>query len=200
MQKFRSLVKESRVILIPFDHEIWPCSQFETLAKIPWNPSHHETRIQACVFENPGDKRGRRGLSVGTADDNGFLALHGKSLKSLGERKIRDAQPGKLNRLRIELCDDIADNDQIRSRMKVLRLVSLKNRYGQLFQELAHGRVDILVRACHDVALLLEDPCQRGHGRSANPHEVDMTETAGKGIEVRGKRSDRGWSLVFGFH
>jgi hypothetical protein len=73
--------------------------------------------------------------------------------------------------------------------VKISRFIPFENLYGELFQKQAHGGVDILIGACHDVASLLENSGQRGHSSSANPHEMDVPEPVGDGVEVRGKGS-----------
>lgn len=48
-----------------------------------------------------------------------------------------------------------------------------------------------MVRACHNVFLLLQNPSQGGHSRTTNTHEVNVTWMDGSPIEGGGKFSKR---------
>ena len=53
-----------------------------------------------------------------------------------------------------------------------------------MIEKEAHGRIDVLIRACDDIPLLLQDSCKGSHGSAAYAHEMDSVDTDGKSVEI----------------
>ena len=66
-----------------------------------------------------------------------------------------------------------------------------------MLQKEAHGGIDVLVRACDEIPLLFQDPCEGSHSSAANAHEMDSLDMCGKAVEVGRKIRVSGWIGVF---
>ena len=91
----------------------------------------------------------------------------------LGQRAVPDLPVQHFLELGVAAGDRVADDDKIQVGADVLRLESLEGRDLLFRQEVAHRRVDVLVRAADVEALALEHRSQRRHGRAAHANQVD---------------------------
>ena len=81
MDEFAALVEKRRVIFVPFDDKPLTVSEPRALAQIVRDAADEIARIQAVVFEDPGEQRGRRGFAVRSADHKGASAADEKLLE-----------------------------------------------------------------------------------------------------------------------
>jgi len=145
MEKFWALVEKCGVIFIPLDHKKIPLSDPEIQAEIDWDPADHEPGILSAPVQNPGDNRGRGRLAVGAAYDHIAFAFHGEDSEGLGHGKVGNLPAGEFDGFRVEPGNYVPHNHEIRRGVKVFSLVSFHDRDFQVPQEVAHGRVDVLV-------------------------------------------------------
>ena len=76
--------------------------------------------------------------------------------------------------LRIRWTTNVSDDDEIRPRHKVLRVVAVHETNAPTLERRAHGRVKRDIRTGHDMPACLEKPGKRAHSRTGNTHEVHM--------------------------
>ena len=137
---------------------------------------------------------------MGPADNNGSFILHGELREGLGHGQVRNLKPGELDRLWIELCNHIAHDDQIRDRIQVLGAIPFKNRDGQPFKKVAHGRIHILIRTRDKTSFLFKNASQGGHPRATDTHKVHVMWFGGRHIERGRQFSKRCLNVVFNAH
>ena len=69
MDKLAALVEKRGVIFIAFDNEPFAIGEARALREIVRDAADEVARVQAIVFEDPGEQRGGGGLSVRAGDD-----------------------------------------------------------------------------------------------------------------------------------
>jgi len=68
VEKLRSLVKKSRVVLVTFNDHVIACPDFPSAAEIHRHPADEKSRLQPGARPCPGGQSGRSGLSVRAGD------------------------------------------------------------------------------------------------------------------------------------
>ena len=66
-----------------------------------------------------------------------------------------------------------------------------------MIEKEAHGRIDVLIRACDDMPLLLQNSCKGSHGRAAYAHEMDSVDMGRKPVEIGRQNRVSSWTRVF---
>ncbi len=173
LQELRRLVEEGAVVLVPLDHELTAAADAVTALEILGNSSDEHARVRTAVREQPPGKRRGGGLPVCSGDDDGARGPEEMIADRLGQRTVPDFPVEHFLELGVATGDRIPDDHQVELRRDVLRLESLEQRDPLLQQEVAHRRVDVLIRSTHVIALALEQRGQRAHGGTADANQVD---------------------------
>lgn len=137
---------------------------------------------------------------MGPAEYDGFFVRHGKDPEGLGERKVRDLQPGQFVGFGIESRDDIAYDHQVGNGMEVLRTIALKDRNGELFKEKTHRGINILIGSRNVITLFFEHTGKSGHPRAANAHKMNMMRIFRGGVEFGCEFCRRDNFLILNIH
>ena len=145
VHEFRPFVEERRIVFIPLHHEV--VSPLETVArlKVLSDPSDEEVRVQPRAAQSPSDHGGRCSLSVRPCDDNGYLVVQEKNLERLRKGGIGNLVIQNVFDLGISPGEGIAHHDQVRLRLQVGKIISLRNADSLLREEIAHRRVDRII-------------------------------------------------------
>ena len=119
-----ALVEERRVVLVRLDDEVPAAAEPRRDVEIAGHAADQKSRIEAGVLEDPGENARRRGLAVRAGD---------RQRPALGEHVPR--QPFRAGRVgnaafqqrldqRIAAAHDVADDDDVRLQLQLLRVVA----------------------------------------------------------------------------
>ncbi|HEY6001087.1 MAG TPA: hypothetical protein VI078_17520, partial [bacterium] len=162
-QELRGLVEEGAVVFVPLDHEVAPAADPVAALEVLGDPADEHIRIRAAVRQQPPGQRGRRGLSVRAGDDDGARGPEKMIAHGFGQRAVPDLPVEDFFELHVAARDRIADDDEVEVARNVRGVVSLERGDALLDEKVAHGRIDVLIRPAHVVALALQQRGQRGH-------------------------------------
>src|SRR3954471_11833462 len=84
MDELAALIEEGCVVFVAFDNEPFTVRETRALAEVVWNAADKIARVEAVVFEDPGEERSSGGLTVGAADHERAFAANKKFLEQLG--------------------------------------------------------------------------------------------------------------------
>jgi hypothetical protein len=185
LEELRSLVEECAVVLIPFDDEVAAVAEpvaRTACAQIPGDAADEDARIGAGVREDPSRQRGRGRLAVRSCDDDGPRAPEKVIADGFGQRAVGDLSIQDFLELRITAGDGVADDDEVEVAGDVLGAVAAPcfDAFGE--QEIAHRRIDVLVRALNVAAFPLE---HRRQGRGGGTADTDHVNPAGSASPFR---------------
>ena len=172
-QELGGLVEECAVVLVPFDHELPAAADAIAALEVLGNAADEHARVGAAVRQQPPRQRRGRGLPVRAGDDDRPGAPEEMIADRLGQRAIPNLPVEDFLELDVATRDGIADDHQVDVGGDVRRVVALERGDALVAQEIAHRRIDVLVRAAHVDAAVLQQRRQRCHRRSANPNQVN---------------------------
>src|SRR5262252_1032239 len=93
VQELGSAVEERRVVFVPLEDEVAAGSSAVPAAEVHHLAADQETGIPARIEEEPGEKGGRRRLTMRSRDHDGGLAGQQVLLHRLWQREDRKASP-----------------------------------------------------------------------------------------------------------
>ena len=173
LQELGGLVEEGAVVLVAFDHELAAAADAIAAFEVLGDAADEHARVGSAVRQQPPRQRRGRRLPVGAGDDDRPCAPEEMIADRLGQRAIPNLPVEHLLELDVAARDGIADDHQIDIGRDVGRVVALERGDALVAQEVAHRRIDVLVRAAHVEAAALQQRRQRRHGRSADANQVN---------------------------
>ena len=147
MHKLGTLVEEGAVVFVCFHHKEGRTAKAGGNTKVLRHPANQKTGRHTRIFQQPGQQAGSRRLAVGAG-----YRQHPTILQYVTGQPFRAGHVGHaliehvLHR-RVTARHGITDNDQIRRRRKVRRVIALLQHDPLLGQLRAHGRVDVGIGA-----------------------------------------------------
>ena len=149
VHELRPLVEIGRVVFVALNDKVVAICDAKARAEILDESTDEKARIQPSSLHHPRRDARRRRLAVRARDDERATPADKLFLDRLGLRAIEQATIQSLFQLRIAARDDIADDDAIGRRLKVLGLVTLHDGDAQLREHRGHRRIDVFVRPCN---------------------------------------------------
>ncbi len=114
---------------------------------------------------------------MGTGDKNNLFVMGNKTVHSLGHGHIGKPPFHYGNGFRILTCHGIADNNKIRNLFGIVtdigRMKATKQSNPVIFKEIAHGRINILVRPCDNIPHFFKNTGQRPHAGTTGGDQVN---------------------------
>src|SRR5262245_48101686 len=156
VQKLRSFVKESRVILIPLDNHPTTVSLAKSAAEVERNPTDKKTWIPPRLIQNPRHQRGRGGLPVRPCHYDRPVRIDEKSAQRLRERHIGDFFFEHGLCLRIISRNGVTDNSEIGTPRNIFLTVPGIDRNPQLSKKVTHRRINVLIRTGYLIPARME--------------------------------------------
>ena len=179
LQELRGLVEERAVVLVPFDHELAAAADAVAAAEVVGDAADEHARIGAAVRQQPAGQRRRRRLAVRAGDDDRARAPE----EVIADRPRAASSSGSCDRAlpRARGCRARSRCRRRRGRDRRVMcsaLVALQRRDLLLRQEVAHRRIDVLVRSADVEALLLSIAASVAIARPAHANQVDSLHRA----------------------
>ena len=194
--ELRSAVEVGGVVLVPLDREARAAAEREAGSQADGRAADEETGIGAGARVDPGRHRGRRRLAVAAGDDQRVPVPEHEAVERFGHRQPRQAEFLGRHRLRVGARDRVADDDQVRSRRQVGRVVADHGLDARVGQQLAGRRIEGSVGSPHLVAQLPQQAGERRHAGAADRDQVDV-QGGSTSVEVGPRDWPRpGWPPV----
>src|SRR5262249_7115468 len=135
----------------------------------------------------PSGQRRRRRLSVRARDHDRSRAPEKMFTNRFRQRAVANLPVEDLLELRVAARDRVADDDEIEIPGDVVGRITGERRNLFRCEEVAHRRVDVLIRAAHVVSPALEHRGERRHRGAAYANQVNLHHsTAASSITRRG--------------
>jgi hypothetical protein len=131
-------------------------------------------KFLAAVGQHPAGQRRRRRFAVRAGDHDRACAPEKVLADGLGQRAVSNFSIEDLFELGVAARDRVADDDEIEVRRDVLGAIAREGRDAFGGEEVAHRRVDILIRSAHVEALALQHRGKRRHRRAADADQVNL--------------------------
>ena len=131
--------------------------------------------------QQPSGQRRRRRLAVCTGEDDRAGPPQEVIANRLRQRAVAELALENRLELRIAAGDGVAHHHEVDVVGDVLRRVTGECRDPLRDEEVAHRRIDLLIRSLHVVAAALEQRRQRGHGGAADADQMDAQLRSGNG-------------------
>ena len=199
MEKFGAFVEEGGVVLVALNDKGLRGAQLEARAEVFCDASDEEGGFEGRVFTrgglvDPREHAGGGGFAVGSCDDERRAAAEEFFAQQCGHGGEGNALVEDALDFRIAARERVADNHEIGRGREVRFGVRLEDGDAERMEQIAHGRIGGLVGAGDAMALELEQPCKRGHGRAADADEMDMTGRRGHRVTAGSRRVSLGSS------
>ena len=134
------------------------------------------------MCQHPSRQRRRRRFSVRARDDDRLRAPQELLAYRFRQRTVSNLAVEDLLQLEIAAGDGVAHDDEVEIRGDVLGSIADERRDAFRGEEVAHRRVDVLIRSTHVEPFSLQQRRQRGHCR---PADADQMRTSERHREVR---------------
>jgi hypothetical protein len=188
VKELRAAIEVGGVVLVPLDDEALTGADGETALEIPGHSADEKAGPLIAVVVDPGGHRGRRRLAVGAGDDERLPVGEEEAGQRLRHRQDLEPALASRGRLGIVATDGVADDDEIRRRLEVVRAVADLWGYAGLLEQGAHRRVERPVRASHAVPLLAQETGERRHPAAADRDQVNVERRRHEG-PILGERA-----------
>ena len=178
VDELRPLVEEGAVVLVALDHEVRAAAQPVAAPEVHRHAADQERRVEPGLVEQEGEQAGRRRLAVRAGHDQRRAAAAGTP-RPASAGQAREALPALEHDLDLRVAprERVADHHEVGVRGHVGLGVRRADRDAERLELRGHRRVDVLVGARHLVALLAQQPGERGHGGAADGRQVDLHST-----------------------
>ena len=173
MDEFAPLVKERRVVFVPFDDKPRAGGEPGALAEVDGDAADEEAGVQTVVLENPRQQGSGRGFAVGPGDHNGAFAADEELPEQFGQRAVPQFVIQNRFHFRVAAGQRVADDYKVRLVRQIGFRVARHDLDLLCRQESGHGRIDIVIRAGDGEALVAHRRRGGGHGGAANAGEMD---------------------------
>jgi hypothetical protein len=179
MQKFGPFVEEGCVVFVALHDEGARGPKLKAGAEVLRHAADQKRRLERRILScghliDPRQHAGGRGFSVRAGHHQRLAPQKKLLMQQGGHRGEGNALVQYALDLRIAARERVADDDEIRGRIKVRLRVRLHDRNAQPREQIAHGRISRLVGAGDAVALQLQKAGQRGHRRAADAAQVNV--------------------------
>ncbi len=174
MDELRTLVEKRCVVFVAFGNEQLSSADTSARRKVSRYATNHEPRLAARMFKHPRKQRSRRGLSMGTRDNQRCPSANEVFLQRFGERGIPNLLLEDRFDFLVASTHRVTDDDEVRARLQVFRTESLDHRYSVFRKHRTHRRIGLCVRSGYAIPSLLEHECQRTHRGAADAGQVYM--------------------------
>ena len=174
-----ALVEERRVVLVRLDHEVLAAAEARGHVEIAGHTADQKSRIEAGMLEDPRENARGRGLAVRAGDGERPAAREHVPRQPLRPGRVRNATLQQRFDQRVAAAHDVADDDDVRPQLQLLRLVALDQLDAERGELVGHRRIDVLVRAGDAMAGRARQRRDAAHERAADPENVNVHNCGG---------------------
>ena len=175
-EEFGGLVEERAVVLVPLDHEIAALTDpvaRSVIAEVSRDAADEHAGIDTAMRQQPAGERRRRRLAMRAGNDDRARTPQEVFADRLGKRAVANLSIEHFFELGVPARDRVADHDEIQITTDVLGAVADEDGHTLGSEELAHRRIDVLIRPSHVEAFALQHRRKRRHSRAADADEVN---------------------------
>ncbi len=184
VQELRAFIKKCRVVFIALDNEGTRGSKLKAGGEILRDTANQERWLQLWIFlrrdlVDPRQHAGCGCLSVRAGNYQRLAPSEKLLAQQRGHRSEGNPLIEHALHFRISARKRVADHHKIRRGIEIRFGVRLMNGNAERPEQVAHGRISRAVGAGNAVALQLQEPRQRGHGRAADSAQMNMPREPG---------------------
>ena len=183
MQKLRSLVEKRGVVFVALDDEVAAVAEAIVRTEIFRDAADHHRGIAARRVEHVRDHRGRGGLAMRSRHHQHALVLKEEMPQRLGHREVRDRGFQQRLGFRIVARDDVADHDQIRRGLQVLRAEAGFDFDLRLLQQRCGWLVELAIGTGDAISARGEHPRERRHRGATYADQMHVLRGCGNARE-----------------
>ena len=195
----RTLVEVRGVVLVSLNDEIMRARKSIGRPEVLSDSADQEARIEPRRLEHPRQERCGRRLPVRARHRHRVMTPDELFFYGSGGRGVAKLLDQHRFQLRVPPRDRVADDDDVRLRRKILRLVPLAVGDPHLLEPRRHWRVYVLIRAGDRVTRGLQQPRQRSHGSTTNSNQVIVKRIPASlaGVSRHSASSSFDWSSLY---
>src|SRR3984957_17181927 len=161
VKKFRPAIPERRLVLVPFENKFVAIFKPVTLPEIFGHAANEKIRLAPRNMKNPRKHRRCRGLAMSAAHYDRMLSRQKLFFQHFRQRSIRNLAIEHFLKFRIPARDDVPDHNQIRLRIEMLRIKTVKERNPHALEKRRGRRIHSRIRAGNAPAFLSQHSGQR---------------------------------------